>query len=267
VHDPGRVTPVISSRHHPLVARFREAARGGVGTPVLLDGAHLVLEALSAQVPILDVAMSSTRADEAEMLLIRRRVPGTHLVTPQVLDAISPTRTPAGVVALADRPAERDGEMFAGPAPLVVIAVDVQDPGNLGAILRSAEAGGASGVIATSGGADPLGWKAVRGSMGSVLRLAVLRVADAAAAIALVRQHGLACIAAVRTGGTPMHEANLAGPVAIVLGGEGAGLLPSIVEAADIRVSIPMAPQVESLNVATAAALLVYEARRQRASV
>ena len=141
VHESGRISPVISSRHHPLVARFREAARGGAGTPLLLDGPHLVLEALAARIPLLDVAMSSDSADTAEIAVqIRRRVPSTQIVTAQVMDALSPTRTPAGVVALADRPASREEDLFAGPAPLVIIAVDVQDPGNLGAILRTAEA-------------------------------------------------------------------------------------------------------------------------------
>src|SRR5262249_42310117 len=113
--------------------------------------------------------------------------------------------------------------------------------------------------------ADPMGWKAVRGSMGSVLRLPVLRVADAEAALALARRHGVRCAAAVRDEGEPMGDADLTGPLAIVVGGEGSGLSHATIEASDLRVSIPMAPQVESLNVATAAALLVYEARRQRA--
>jgi len=264
VHESGRLSPVISSRHHPLVARFREAARGGACTPLLLDGPHLVLEALGARIPLLDVAISSESADSAEMVQIRRRVPSTQLVTAQVMDALSPTRTPSGVVALADRPASGEEDLFAGAAPLVVIAVDVQDPGNLGAILRTAEAAGASGLMATTAGADPMGWKAVRGSMGSVLRLPVLRVGDADEALAIARRHGVRCAAAVREGGEPMDAADLTGPLAIVVGGEGSGLSEAIIEACDVRVSIPMAPQVESLNVATAAALLVYEARRQR---
>jgi TrmH family RNA methyltransferase len=224
-----------------------------------------VLEALQADLPILEVAMSSESSDTAEMALIRRRFPSTHLVTAQVMDAVSPTRTPAGVVALADRPVIREETMFAAASPLIVIAVDVQDPGNLGAILRSAEAAGATGVIATAGGADPLGWKAVRGSMGSVFRLPVLRVPDAIAALEIARRHGLRRAAAVRDGGTFMDAADLTGPLAIVVGGEGSGLSQAAIDASDLRVSIPMAPRVESLNVATAAALLAYEARRQRA--
>jgi RNA methyltransferase, TrmH family len=95
--------------------------------------------------------------------------------------------------------------------------------------------------------------------------LPVLRVPDAAAALNLARRHGLRRAAAVRDGGTVMDAADLTGPLAIVVGGEGSGLSRETIDASDLRVSIPMAPQVESLNVATAAALLVYEARRQRA--
>jgi len=150
--------------------------------------------------------------------------------------------------------------------PLVVIAADVQDPGNFGALLRSAEAGGATGVIATESGADPFGWKALRGAMGSAFRLPVARVSDGAAAVALARSHGLRVAAAIGRGGTPMSDADLTGPLALVVGGEGSGLLEALVTAADARITIPMTPPVESLNVSVAAALLVFEARRQRAS-
>jgi TrmH family RNA methyltransferase len=235
-----------------------------VGTPLLLDGPHLVAEALSAELPLLDVAISSTRADDPEMVQLRRRVPHAHLVTTQVLEALSPTRSPSGVVAIAERPSMSLDDLFRDPAPLVVIAIDVQDPGNVGAILRTSEAARVSGVVTTSGGADPYGWKAVRGSMGSALRLPTVRVADADAALELARTRGLRCAATVRHHGTPMDAADLRGPLALVLGGEGAGLASEIVGRCDLTVSIPMAPHVESLNVATAAALLVYEARRQR---
>jgi TrmH family RNA methyltransferase len=179
---------------------------------------------------------------------------------------MSPARSPSGVVALARRPVEGTSGMFSRGTPLVVIAVDVQDPGNFGALLRSAEAGGATGVIATESGADPFGWKALRGAMGSAFRLPVARVSDGAAAVALARSHGLRVAAAIGRGGTPMSDADLTGPLALVVGGEGSGLLEALVTAADARITIPMTPPVESLNVSVAAALLVFEARRQRAS-
>src|SRR5262249_36962638 len=149
------------------------------------------------------------------------------------------------------------------PAPLVVIAVDVQDPGNVGAMARVAEAGGATGMIVAGATADPFGWKALRGSMGSSLRLP-LAIADADAALGDARGRGCRILATVPRHGRAIHEVDLRGPIAVVVGGEARGLSPAIVDAADDRVSIPMDEPVESLNVAVAAALIVYEARRQR---
>lgn len=266
VQGPDRRDTVIASRHHALVARFREAARADPESPLLLDGPRLVADAMAAGLTVTEVALAASLADDPEMAFIHRHGLSVHLVTPHVLDAMSPTRTPAGMVALAERPTISADAMFQGVAPLVVIAVDVQDPGNLGAIVRAAEAGNATGVLTTTGGADPFGWKALRGSMGSALRLPIGRVPDGDAAMTLARRHGLRTAAAVATGGTTMDEADLTGPLAIVVGGEGSGLPPSIVARADLRVSIPMASPVESLNVSVASALLVYAARRQRAT-
>ena len=177
-----------------------------------------------------------------------------------------PVRTPSGIVALAARP--RHAPAVAAPlvAALLVAAADSQDPGNLGAVIRAAEAGGASGAITTPGGADPFGWKAVRGSRGSAFRLPIVQAASATAMVEQARAAGLQVVAAVGHGHTPMHAVDFTSATLIVLGSEGQGLAPALVESADLRVSIPMTPPVESLNVAVAAALLVYEARRQRES-
>jgi TrmH family RNA methyltransferase len=182
--------------------------------------------------------------------------------------AISPTRTPVGVVALADRPRIDPAAAVAGSEPLIVVAVDVQDPGNMGALIRSAEAGGATGVVATTGSADPFGWKALRGAMGSAFRLPIARVADAYDAMTLVRRvAGLRIAATVRSAGIAMNEADLTGALALFVGSEGTGLPDDVVAQAELRITIPMAPPVESLNVAAAAAVLVYEARRQRGAI
>ena len=256
----------ITSRRNPLVARFRDAAERGSNGLMLLDGAHLLSEALDAGVEVTDVAIANGAAERPELSALRRRVPHAVLASDIVIAAMSPARSPSGVVALARRPVEGTPGMFSRGTPLVVIAVDVQDPGNFGALLRSAEAGGATGVIATESGADPFGWKALRGAMGSAFRLPVARVSDGVAAVALARSHGLRVAAAIGRGGTPMSDADLTGPLALVVGGEGSGLLEALVTAADARITIPMTPPVESLNVSVAAALLVFEARRQRAS-
>jgi RNA methyltransferase, TrmH family len=257
----------ITSRRNPLVARFRDAATDGSHGLMLLDGAHLLSEALDAGIEITDVAIAKGATDRPELAALRRRVPHAVLASDVVVAAMSPARSPSGVVALARRPAEGASGMFARGTPLVVIAIDVQDPGNVGALIRSAEAGGATGVIATVSGADPFGWKALRGAMGSAFRLPVSRAADGAAALARARSHQLRIAAAVGRGGTPMAEANLTGALALVIGAEGSGLPDDVVSSCDLQVTIPMTPPVESLNVAVAAALLVFEARRQRGAI
>ena len=141
--------------------------------------------------------------------------------------------------------------------------MDVQDPGNMGAVVRAAEAAGATGVIASGASADPFGWKALRGAMGSTFRLPVLRVPDVEEVLRACRGHGLRIIATALRG-TPVTEVALDGACAVLLGAEGTGLPHALVDAADTRLTIPMQAPVESLNVAVAAGIILYEARRQR---
>jgi TrmH family RNA methyltransferase len=195
--------------------------------------------------------------------LIDSRHTAIAAASDSVVSAISPVRQPSGVVALAERPSWREEELFP-VEPLVVVAADVQDPGNIGAITRVAEAGGASSLFAAGASADPFSWKALRGSMGSALRLPIAVQKNSFLAVDHVRKHGCQVIAAVPAGGVSLFELRLTGAVAMFVGGEGAGLAADLAAAADVRVSIPMKHPVESLNTAVAAGLLVYEACRQR---
>lgn len=262
-----RVMNRITSRQNPSVARFRAAARGETADLLLVDGVHLVVEAMAAGLPIRQVAAAADAVDRPDLrpALARLSKLGVDVVTATaaVMSAISPVRSSSPIVALVERPRAEAGRVY-HDTPLVVVAVDVQDPGNLGAIVRVAEAGGATGVVAAGASADPFGWKALRGSMGSALRLPILARPDAAAAIAEARHHGCRVIATMPRQGRSLFDVNLTGPVAILIGGEGQGLTPSLLEAADERVTLPMQPPVESLNAAVTAALIVYEARRQR---
>lgn len=263
----------ITSRQNPLVARYRAVARGEVADLVLLDGVHLVAEALAAGIPIRGAAVAIEdavgSANEALRVLLGRlndtRVDLVDAPAP-VMAALSPVRSPSAIVALAERPRHAIDEVFAGPAPLVLIAVGVQDPGNVGAIIRVAEAGGATGVVTTGGSASPFGWKALRGSMGSALRLPVLDDVSPEQAVAEARQRGCRVLATGPRGGTSVFDAVVTGPLAVLVGGEGQGLPGALLDLADARVTIPMQAPVESLNAAVTAALLVYEARRQRAA-
>jgi len=259
---------VITSRHNPLVARFRSAVRGDLPDLILLDGLHLIHDALDARLVIREAVVSrdARDRDEVRRLMLRLSEAGveTAHATPSVMEAVSAVHSPAPIAALAVRPSTDSSRMYAAADPLVVIAADVQDPGNLGAIVRVAEAAGATGAIVTGGSADPFGWKALRGSMGSALRLPVGAEPDVEAAIRAARRAGCAIVATVPRNGRSLYETALSGATAVLVGGEGPGLPPAIVEAADIRVTIPMQSPVESLNAAVAAALVLYEVRRQR---
>jgi RNA methyltransferase, TrmH family len=254
----------ISSRHNDIVARYRSAARGDDPMVMLLDGEHLVADAVASRIPLRHVLASSEAAPALSALLGRLDDAGIDVAigTATVIAAASPVRSPSPIVALADRPAA--GSVFRGETPLVLIACDVQDPGNLGAIVRVAEAAGASGLIAAGRSADPFGWKALRGSMGSALRLPLSLCPGVDAAIAAARGYRCRIVATIPRSGRSLFDADLRGAAAILIGGEGAGLPPGAIDAADERVTVPMQPPVESLNAAVTAALVAYEARRQR---
>ena len=237
----------VTSRHNPLVARFRDAANGG-GAVVLLDGAHLVADAMAAGAAIAIAAVTNASRAKPEIAAIA--------------DALA--ERGVEVIIVGDRPAGRLADAFARGVPLVVVAIDVQDPGNVGAIVRAAEAAGATGVVAAGASADPFGWKALRGSMGSALRLPVAAEVDADTVVEEARRRGCRIVATVPRDGTQLFDVDLSGPVALLVGGEGAGLPPALAAAAAARVTIPMQAPVESLNAAVTAAVILYEAHRQR---
>jgi TrmH family RNA methyltransferase len=232
---------------------------------VLLDGPHLIAEALDSGIPLDVVVCADAAADDTCALVERAASAGARAVRvpSQVLAAMSPVTQPSGIVAAGRAGPVPLARVFGSGSDLVLLVQGVQDPGNLGAIIRTAEACGATGLIAGAGTADPFGWKALRGSMGSAFRLPI--AADhLMTAIAAARASGLRVIATVPRGGTSLPKCDLRQPCAIVIGGEGSGLPDQVLETADDRLTIPMRAPVESLNVAVAAGLVLYEARRQR---
>jgi RNA methyltransferase, TrmH family len=255
----------ITSRQNPIVRRFRAAA-DGAGDSLLLDGAHLIKEALDASVPIELVAMDESARSDVTIVAHRAESAGARVVSvpSKVLSAMSPVRQPSGIVAIARRQEKSLAEALAGAPQMVLMLDQVQDPGNVGAIVRTAEACGATGVITGHGTADPMGWKALRGSMGSIFRLPVAVRHSLPDAVGAARALGIEILAAVPRDGVLLAECDLRRPVAVLLGGEGTGLPDSLLALGAARVTIPMRRPVESLNVATAAALIAYEAQRQR---
>jgi TrmH family RNA methyltransferase len=261
----------ITSRQNAVVKRFRALARTAptAAGEILLDGEHLIDEALAAGVAVDVAVFAQPHLDRSATLSdLSHRVTATGgriAVAPEhVFSAMAPVRQPSGAVAIARATPVALATAFQGPKPLVVIVAGVQDPGNVGAIIRSAAAFGATAVVVTEGSANPFGWKALRGAMGGTFRISVVAAASQDEVIASARAGGVPLVATVPRGGTPLPDARLDDACALVLGGEGAGLPDGVIAAARAQITIPMRGQIESLNVAIAAAVVLYEASRQR---
>jgi TrmH family RNA methyltransferase len=261
----------ISSRQNPIVRAYRQLAQqpDPIGGRLLLDGAHLVREAQAASLAFESVVVAHSHLDretEEGALAQSLQRAGVDVASAgdQVFAAVSPVRTPSGIVAIAHRHATTMQAILTRARLFVMVVVDVQDPGNLGALIRVSEAGGVTGMIVAGDSANPFSWKAVRGSMGSALRLPIARGPSIDAVMQQIQKSRAKVVAAVPREGHDPDAVDWSGRVALLLGGEGRGLTARVLDAADERVTVPMEPPVESLNVATSAAIMVYAARRGR---
>ena len=301
--SPGRLRPV-SSRQNALVKELRRAfAHSGPADDgsVAVEGVTLVWEALRSHRRLVAVFVSETGLARAEALLAELPEGVEALLLPDsVFHSAVATQTPQGVAALV-MPLEctldglfpapgGDGASaafacaelaeagladlglteaaLAGPGaqatPLILGCAGLQDPGNLGTILRSAEAFGATGVLCTEGTVSAANPKVARASAGSVFRLPCVR-STTAEAVAALRAHNVRLAVTSSHGGRALHECDLRAAVAIFIGNEGQGVPEELMAAADERIAIPHSEQVESLNAGIAASILLYEAWRQRA--
>jgi TrmH family RNA methyltransferase len=258
----------IEGRHNAQVKELRQAfARGELTSDgyCAIEGFRILDEAIRSGLRFRAVFFSESAAARAEKLLSQLGAQVETLLLPDKLFAGAvPSDAPQGVAALARWKEFSLEDVLAKSkaGPLLAIA-GVQDPGNLGTILRSAEAFGAGGVLLGQGTVSPFNPKVVRASAGSVFRLPVVRVA-LSEALGQMKELGLRLVATVSHKGTPLDQANLAGPLAIFIGGEGAGLSRDLIKQMDEVVAIPQAPQVESLNAGVAASIVLYEVMRQR---
>jgi TrmH family RNA methyltransferase len=244
------------SDKNPLVKQIRRAVSKGTLTEdgyAVAEGAHLLEEALAAKCEIGAVIV----AESAHL-----HYPEARIVSDKTFRELASTETPQGVMALV-RPAVATLEqMTRGGGALVVVLDGVQDPGNAGAIVRAAEAFGASGVVFLKGTVNPYNPKCLRGSAGSAFRMP--RLAGVAAE-EILGQAGLAWYAAMPRAAKLVSDADLSARCGIIIGSEGRGVSPALAERAT-GLRIPTAG-VESLNAAVAAGILLYEARRQRGAV
>jgi len=291
-----QTTEILSSRDNRWLTEFRVALRGGVATAdgaVGVEGVRLVEEALGSGCRVEAVLFSESGERHRERLaaLIAREEMGFPVLqtTDRLFEGIADTEHPQGVAALVvpgkfvleevlegrgkrtqDPPSQTEG---GAPGPLIVVLAGVQDPGNVGTILRTAAAFGATGIVTAatgqSGTASPYAPKAMRASAGAALHLPIVGGVGLGILLTQLRVRGIRSLAscvAESAGAVAPWEVDWREPVALLVGNEGAGLPEDVVASADARVHVPMATRVESLNAAAAAAVVLYEAFRQRRS-
>lgn len=261
---------IVQSRQNARVKELRAAfARGsrihGSGAEaglLAIEGEHLMQEAAAASLGFRTIFVRQG----SEPLLDRIRVPESAEILalpPEIFASAVRTESPQGIAALIRAPAFTLDQALAGPRPLVLVAAGLQDPGNLGTLIRSAEAFGATGCVVLPGTVSPDNQKALRASAGSIFRLPCVVACEDHLFHEFVRR-GFRTLAAVATGGQPPAQLDLAHPCALILGNEGSGISSSVLRRADARVTIPAPGPVESLNAAIAGSILLYEAARRR---
>jgi TrmH family RNA methyltransferase len=259
----------VEGRHNSLVKEMRRAfsradlTESGSGA---IEGLRIVEEAIRSGLRFDAVFFSESAENQAQKLMPQL---GTHVETAILPDklfaSMVPSDSPQGVAALVRYRQSSVAEVLERLAagPLVVVA-GLQDPGNLGTILRSAEAFGAAGVLLGEGTVSPFNSKVVRGSAGSIFRLPFVRV-KLAEVLPQLREKSVRVVATSSHKGVSLPDANLGTPIAILVGGEGGGVPRDLLSKADEIVAIPHAPQVESLNAGIAASIVLYEIARKKA--
>jgi len=185
-------------------------------------------------------------------------------VADRVMDYICETRTNQGIMALVDMMDFKVEDFDNGQIPLVALCHMLQDPGNIGTIIRVSEAAGLGGIVTTPGTVDFYNPKALRATMGSIFRLPHVRMDSLESAVERFRSKGYQIAAAMVSAKSMYYEIDYSKPTVVMFGQEGSGLPMEAVELSDIQISIPMATMMDSLNVASAASVILYEAVRQR---
>lgn len=249
---------VAAVKLHRQVARRRTQR-------FLVEGAHLV-EAAAGRGMIREVFVTEAAAQRYSALLDRQDA-AINLVTERAAKALSDTVTPAGVVAVCEIPRLSLDDVLADAPKLIAVGVEIAEPGNAGTLIRIADAMGAAAVIFGGHSVDPYNGKCLRASAGSIFTLPVVVAPETGATVDALQASGLRVLATTVDGELSLDDAELGGPTAWLFGTESHGLSPQLAEQADDRVAIPMAGGAQSLNVAAAAAICLYQsAQAQRLS-
>lgn len=261
----------LTSSRHPLLQSLRRALDEGELTPegaCAVEGVHLVEEALRSRVEV--TALVGSRSAEARLAELEAAGNGrirSYLVPDRVFRSLAQTETPQGIAALVRLPEHKLEDCLAERQALVAVLVGLQDPGNLGTILRALEAFGGAACLLTTNSVSPFNAKAVRASAGSLFRVPVFRRLALEEIFQRCGRHGLCTLGLAPHEGEDLTKTDLRGPAALFVGGEASGLPAEVVSKLDAVARIPLAAPVESLNAAMAATVALYEAARQRRGV
>jgi RNA methyltransferase, TrmH family len=258
---------LVTSRQNNAVKELRAAFHSGKPTDdgfCGVEGVHLVEEAIRSGLRLKTVFFSQAAEDRAKKLVPQLASHVETLLLPdEVFDSAVLTDSPQGVAALVKLKSFKLEEVLRAESPLLLGVAGVQDPGNLGTILRSAEAFGANGVLLGERTVSPWNPKVIRGSSGSVFRIPVVKV-EWASALEKLRGAGVQILATSSHKGQPLQDVDLAQATMVIIGSEGAGVSRDVLAMVDGTVVIPHSPRVESLNAGIAASIVMYEAARQR---
>lgn len=261
---------MITSTHNPAIRSFtalHDAKGRREANAFLIEGLRFVEEAVDAQAPISEVVYveSLSLEERGSRLLNNLDRMGAKLVLAdeRVLKAVSQTKNPQGVVAKLQQPTPIGKRLWSSDSRLVVVD-RVQDPGNLGTIIRTSAANAMDGVYILQGTVDLYNDKVLRSTMGALFRVPIYTEVGVDEIVGICRESGLCLSVAMMEGSYLPYEAQLREGFALVVGNEGAGVCETLIECAGQTVSIPMPGETESLNVAVAAGILMYESTRQR---
>lgn len=266
--EPGALITSSSNAVLKRARKLRRRKRRDEEGAFLVEGIAPVLQALEAGVELdtLIVAPELLTSSAAEHAITRSENAGIRVVrvSASLFEGLSDRDHPMGLAAIARASDLRLRDLEVAQTALFVALENVGNPGNLGTIIRSVDAAGGSGVIATGGSTDPWHPTTLKASMGTAFRLPLVSVEDVGDVLAWAHDVGLAVITTSAHAEQEHWNATFPSPALLLFGSEGAGLAPEVIEAGDMAVRIPMSGSATSLNLAVAVGILLYEARRPR---
>ena len=259
----------IAGRHNALVKELRRAFSQGEPTEegyCAIESVRLIEEAIRSGLKFKAVFFAASAAERAHRLLpqLASHVE-TLLLAEEVFAGVTATQSPQGVAALVKLQEKSLEQLLAAARPFFVVGAGVQDPGNLGTMVRSAEAFGASGLLLAPGTVSPFNQKVLRASAGSLFRLPLAQTGGPEVLLPALRARGIRLVATSSHKGTPLPRAEFGDALAIFVGNEGAGLSREWLREMDETVAVPHSPRVESLNAGVAVSIVLYEIARRKA--